>query len=794
MSHALRFRLATPLVILGGALAVAPSASAQSFKLAVEETGIYRVDYDELAAAGLGGEVPTQRLSLAVAGQPVPLWIEDGGDGTFGAGDHLEFLGRSLTGETGHFNEFSRFNVYWLDTGAGPPVRVRAESPRRSDCERSGANGPLGFQHLERDTLRARFRDLGGLRRELWYWARLGHADEAPLAVSLNLEDPEPESRLPARLRLHFKGWSLVRNKSSAGAETDHEVELRVGGRRLARAAWDNSTQGYLLEDVEVPVAELVAAGERLELKVPRRQTGEGPAIDVSLLNWIEVEYPRRVEVSSEGFAVRARPGAESVCLRPAAEGSAVLFTDDGRRMEIAGGTAVELRVDEWLGVGRESPWLASGALPHVARIDLDRPSTLARTDRQADYLMIAHPALVEAAEQLAALHRGRGLAVEVVDVTDVYDEFRFGVVHPQAIRDFLAHAYHSWRAPRPRFVLLVGDASWDLSEQPADDGNYANMSFELAQTYGIGGRRSPGGFRFGRQEIQAYDEAGPAAWRNLIPTWDHRTADGPAASDNWFVDVEGDDLRPEMAIGRLPVATPEEVRAIVDKTLATIRRSAPGGTASGPREALLVTDHYSASMSHADRIAGRLQPAGFDVAKIYPERDAPPLQGERGERPSLVEAFDRGLDLVYFVGHGGRYEWRTDRADLENQSDLFTLDDVDRLAEQGERPLPVVLSISCYSAPFDHPSADSIGEKLLRAPQRGAVAVLAAAWRITPSVATGLALVDELTRGSSLGEAVLEVKRTTDDFQFVVQFNLLGDPALPIAGWLHDAADDDGE
>ena len=44
-----------------------------------------------------------------------------------------------------------------------------------------------------------------------------------------------------------------------------------------------------------------------------------------------------------------------------------------------------------------------------------------------------------------------------------------------------------------------------------------------------------------------------------------------------------------------------------------------------------------------------------------------------------------------------------------------------------------MVLSMTCYSAPFDHPSADSIGEKFLRVPGKGAVAVLAASWRNAP-------------------------------------------------------------
>jgi len=46
---------------------------------------------------------------------------------------------------------------------------------------------------------------------------------------------------------------------------------------------------------------------------------------------------------------------------------------------------------------------------------------------------------------------------VALVPVGDLYDEFTFGMKDPRAIRDYL----RSSRA-RPRFVLLVGDASLD--------------------------------------------------------------------------------------------------------------------------------------------------------------------------------------------------------------------------------------------------------------------------------------------------------------------------------------------
>ncbi|MCP4663052.1 MAG: hypothetical protein GY856_47280, partial [bacterium] len=131
--------------------------------------------------------------------------------------------------------------------------------------------------------------------------------------------------------------------------------------------------------------------------------------------------------------------------------------------------------------------------------------------------------------------------------------------------------------------------------------------------------------------------------------------------------------------------------------------------------------------------------------------------------------------------GHGGRYIWRTGPPDLKKNHDLFTLDHLEQLSAGG--PLPVVLSLTCYSAPFDHPNADSIGEKLLRLDERGAIAVVAASWRNQPVLLWSEALLEELTRpGATVGEALKAAKRRVNAPMFTATYNLLGDPAVPVA------------
>ena len=58
----------------------------------------------------------------------------------------------------------------------------------------------------------------------------------------------------------------------------------------------------------------------------------------------------------------------------------------------------------------------------------------------------------------------------------------------------------------------------------------------------------------------------------------------------------------------------------------------------------------------------------------------------------------------------------------------------------------------------------------------------MAASWRISPTYEMSRLLTEELTRPGTVGEAVAQAKRRSASRQFIHLFNLLGDPATPIA------------
>ena len=766
------------------ATAAAARSPLPTYKLYLEKPGAYQVRFEDLPAAC--GPLASAGLGLTNAGRPVPVWVEDGGDGVFGPGDHVEFLGEHLPGEVSYSSEHSRFNVYVLRFDRSEPARMTPIEATPTPPF-AGFRSCSNRQHLEEDRLILRLsRARGDGPQELWYWAKLAHSHRRPLAQTLDLRDLAPDPERSVELRIAFRGWSRPKRKSAFGVPDhgvpdhglsdhrvpDHTVELWLNGERILTDEW-SGTEPHLLEIPPLSADRFLPGDNTLAFKVPARTAADGgeTLIDVVMLNWIEITYPRAERIADRQAFCELAASQEPAPVRLVSEPHRriLVYGSDGSRIA-AGGMAAQAEDGDNASIfipAAAVTWFVAADGSRLYSPDAivrDRPSRLAATGRRADYIMIAHSSLLEAVEPLATFHRARGLEVTVVDVEDVYDEFSHGLIHPRALRAFLDHAYHDWQPPAPRFVLLVGDASWDGKNPLANNVNYADWTYRPGETQ-----------RFVKNKTTLYEEEADRNHRGLIPTWNYHTYQGHSASDNYFVTVAGGDRLPDLAIGRLPVVEPAEVAQIVAKTIAyaTSRDVGPWR-----RSVLLITNESRGFQRWSDRLAGLLAEDGFAARKIYPASSE--VSNEINTR-KILETLNGGQLLVHFLGHGGRYIWRTGPPDLKKNHDLFTLDHLDQL-EPTVR-LPIVLSLTCYSAPFDHPNADSIGEKLLRLAGKGAVAVFAASWRNSPSPKWGQVLMRQLTTpGATVGEAVARAKREVKAPMFVETYNLLGDPALPVA------------
>jgi hypothetical protein len=315
------------------------------------------------------------------------------------------------------------------------------------------------------------------------------------------------------------------------------------------------------------------------------------------------------------------------------------------------------------------------------------------------------------------------GLATLVVDLESIYDRYSFGMPDPEAIRSFLRDAWQSWPM-QPRFAVLAGDGTFDyLDHQGAGD--------------------------------------------NLVPPLLVATPQGMFASDVMLGDVDGD-LKPEIAIGRIPALNNDELEAYVSKL--SLNESA--GLGSFTSLTMLSDDADPAGNFPVDSDALLdLVPAGVASERIYLSQTA-----LEAARTATFGAFAAGTEWVNYIGHGG----------LDRFADEGLLKATDALGLAIGDRLPVISSLTCSAGRFEVPGWESLAEALVMAPESGAAVVWAPSGQSYHFEAMALneALFEAIFSGSALtvGEIVVETLTThqpTPGFDYLpAVYNLIGDPA----------------
>jgi hypothetical protein len=352
----------------------------------------------------------------------------------------------------------------------------------------------------------------------------------------------------------------------------------------------------------------------------------------------------------------------------------------------------------------------------------------LRSTQNQADYLLIAPGAFLAAAEPLLERRRDQGLQARGVSFEEISNEFGHGQPSAAAIKSFLAFAFHSWARPSPRYVLLLGDSSYDPR-------NFTGTALPSPL---------------------------PALWTKTSYLW--------TVSDPGLAAVNGEDPLPDIAIGRLPATTVEEARKLVEKLVAW--EDSGQGLAG---RAALVADNPD--------LAGDFEADIDDIARSFLQgRDVTTLKLSQlggGTRAAIRDALDSGLSLLSYVGHGGAAVWASEN--VWNAWDAASL--------QAQSRQPLLLTLNCLNGYFVAPAYDSLAESLLKAEGRGAIAGFSPSGLSLdgPAHQYHRALMTELTGGRAerLGDALLAAQKAYAQSGLMPEllnvYHLLGDPAMQI-------------
>ena len=748
-----------------GSPKLAESEEATAF-IEIECPGLYRVTYEDVAPLGFTSADP-QSLRLFQGSDEVACEWEGDADAAFEPGEALLFYAEP------RFSRWTQTDVYRLVIGATPGQRMAIRS---ADPAGFPAGVPWVEQAVEENCIYTPDCFCGhlppGRDGDRWAWEILRRPDRA--TVSVPFQAQAVDTGQSAALTLWLIGYTDV------SADPDHRTDVSINGTALGRVEW-NGRQA-VTATLTIPAGTLHSDQNTLSLSLPGI-----PDVNVegAWLDGFAVRYGRSQQAA--GTSVRfgiapAAPGEPSTHLRhriylpviargllPSGTAWAYTVTLEGPGPYHAYDTTdpfcpqrlTSMRVNGNMVAVGDPPGGTPRRYIVVSDAGIQRPTRVRALEHLvesgggltgADILIITHPTFADALGPLVSLRQSQGLATSVVNVLGIYETYGDGRPDPEAIRAFVADAYATW-VPRPAYVLLVGDGSFDSRRYRAE---------------------SPVTFI-------------PPYLADVDP-WA-----GETAADNRYACVDGADYLPDLFIGRLPVQTLEEARTVVDKIVQYEAHPFPGGWNA---DVLLVADDADTAGGFADcseLYAAVHVTSPFSTTPHYCTGTSPNTSDcssqEAAElNAALTSNWNQGAMLVQFTGHASWQQWAAER--------FFHLDDLVYL-HNGPR-LPVVVEMTCFTGSFHRPEP-TLDESLVTLNSGGAVA----AWGPTGlGVGTGHArLSDGFFRAlfaegvGTVGEATLAGKlalvASGQHLDLLDTFTLLGDPAMAlnmtVVPWAHE-------
>jgi len=734
-------------------------ASGKWVKVALNQTGIYRISYDNLAEYGFdpagidprnikifgngGGMLPEdldepryddlQENSILVAGED---------DGSFDQGDYILFYGESpnswkyneVSGRFSHsFNIYSDYTYYFLTVGSTPGKRVAAQ-------QQSGLSATnISSSFTDRQFHEIDQRNLANTGR-IWY----GEVFDVNLRHDILFSFPNIITSEPAYISAYvaakssisssfnfYDGSNLIFSGAVAGIPATSDTYARTfkgsdtflpsGNELMIRVEYQKSTSnsiGWLNYITLNATRSLVMSGNQMGFRDPLT-AGQGnitefrlgnAGSEVTVWNVTDPLNPRKVNATQNGQQL-----------------SFILPNDSLQEFMVYDGSAY-LSVPSWESI----------------------PNQNLHATEPTEMIIITHPDFRDQAERLASHHRNfDGMSVLITEPQKIYNEFSSGAQDITAIRDFMKMLYD--KAPsgeETKYLLLFGDASFDYKDRIENNSNY-------------------------------------------VPTWEDSeslTIVYSVATDDFygFLDGGSDNLL-DIGIGRLPVETYDQAVTAVDKII-DYATSTDTPTMGDWRNTLcFVADDEDGNMhfNQAEEMAKRIDTTygRFNIDKIYvdafPQEITPGGQRTPEVNSAINDRIQQGTLLMNFTGHGGEVGWGHER--FLEISDINSWSNPDML--------PIFITATCEFSRYDDPERVSAGELVFRHEDGGAIAMFTTAratfggsnFNLNQALFDVMFELDNEGEHYRFGDLIRISKNKNGVVENDKKFTLLGNPALKL-------------
>ena len=673
-------------------------------QLIIAEEGIYKISYDYIMESLAALEFPIEyemafnwddidprNLELSCMGNPVPIHFVGAADGSFDSGDYFEFYGDIHYGENHYYDDFTSENSYYLKLLDHPGSRMAVENGGLGNINAGQFIIPEAYQHTEHFEQQNSKDHLGNqyyhhpnfpaefYREDIWFWDRIYSPSLEIYSFDLQYPDQRPTKRFTAKACL----FSVTFNEDNY-YQINHSAQININTSQIDSHVWYGQNE-QMLDNMDNPLPNsfLYHGENNMYVNLPGIPGIENQQV---LLDYFDVTYWREYKTDTDEIKF-SEPQDEDLGLF---QFELENFSTDQVSVYKLGTSFIEnLHVDSFLGNGsppfkisfqdslinHNTKYLAvaNDNKKQPIRIMPNIPSSLRSQTNFAKYIVITLTDFIENPSilQFKQTWEEQGKIVKIVALQDIFDEFNYGIRSAQSIKEFIQYAYNNWSGSGVTHVLFMGDGITDERD------NSSSREFNLIP------------------------------FRNVwVEKW------GAIASDNWLGCIVGDDLVPDVAIGRINIWNEDQIEDVVNKTVQYIDQPnfedlwhshvtlAAGGN---PGEGAVFANQ-------SELIRSLWIPDDYNVSRVYCNTDGLP-NSYGGNTTDLISNINDGTIYLQFMGHGGGHIWAD--YNLLNIADIATFNN---------NNFPLVASLSCYGSAFNTPQSSCIGEGLILQPNRGAI------------------------------------------------------------------------
>jgi hypothetical protein len=665
--------------------------NAEYVKLGVAKDGIYRLRYEDLLSFGIPvTSLNPKSIKIYVKGKEIPIYVYGENDNLFSPGDYVEFLGKRNYGDARYrevapygssyfeyLNLYSDTTIYWLNWSGSDGQRIDttlqvfgliADTLQYYDeLIHSEQNKYWDFSLIGGDL---RKNDPAIYENETWNEGNLGVGQlSIPFSIS------ELYTAKPARAFMKLQDYASDIQTNA------HNLALSINNTStLYDAGFIDKYQVKVLK-AEFLSSELTNGNNTVDI----HSSSTAASINTVILDWYELEYPRILRTTTDSlvFAYNQMVSPMTAVLSVTGLSDAIFslykfILNDSSVVKITNysRSADTLRFVDSVANGTNYFLLKENKIPSPIFYYKKKFTNLRNTSNQADYLAITHPFFQPAASNYVAfIASSYGVTAKLIDIFDIYDEFNYGFIAPESIREFLKAAHTYWQTSKPQYVVLIGKGTYDF---------YGNKT--------------------------RYFGAPPTP--NFVPSF------GNPVSDTWFVLWDStESLIPQMSIGRIPAKDIDEFQSYANKHHNYLSKGFDdwnkrylffsGGNYSDPNQIALCKGTNDFIIN--DYV--NTPPVGGMVSHFYKTADPVTNFGPYSQE-YIKNAIEQGGVFISYIGHSGTQTWDN------------SITDVSQLANIRDRN-PMITDFGCSTAKFAESDVLSFSELAVNGLQGQAISYI---------------------------------------------------------------------